>query len=71
MPDQRRQFIPLTSKKHAQTPEMPPKLLAAQILQAVYSRNVKRFVCKMFIALVASYESITHEMFISLAPNRG
>ena len=33
-----------------------------------YSRNVKRFVCSMFMALVASYASITQDMLISLAP---
>ncbi len=33
-----------------------------------YSRNVKRFVCSMFMALVASYASITQEILISLAP---
>jgi hypothetical protein len=36
---------------------------------AIYdSKKEKRFVCNMFIALVASYASITQEMLISLAP---
>ena len=34
-----------------------------------YSRNVNRFVCNMFMALVASYASITQEILISLAPS--
>jgi len=33
-----------------------------------HSRNVKRLVCRMFIALSAFRSSITHEMLISLAP---
>jgi len=34
----------------------------------LYSRNVNKFVCSMFIARVASYASMTQEMLISLAP---
>ena len=41
-----------------------PAALAAHI----HSRNVNRCVCKTFMARVASRESITHEMLISLAP---
>jgi len=37
-------------------------------LAIYYSKKEKRFVCNMFIALVASYASITQEMLISLAP---
>jgi hypothetical protein len=33
-----------------------------------YSRNVNRFVCRIFIALSASRSSITQDMLISLAP---
>lgn len=36
---------------------------------AVYSRNVKRLVCSMFMALVASYAAMTQDMLISLAPS--
>ena len=35
---------------------------------ALYSRNVNRLVCNMFIALVASYASMTQDILISLAP---
>lgn len=35
-----------------------------------YSKKVNRFVCKMFIARVASWASITHEILISLAPKQ-
>jgi hypothetical protein len=39
-----------------------------ELFVAVYSRNVKRFVCSMFMARVASKASITQDMLISLAP---
>ena len=34
----------------------------------IYSKNVNRFVCSMFIARVASRASITQLILISLAP---
>lgn len=34
----------------------------------IYSKNVNKFVCNMFMALVASLASITQLMLISLAP---
>lgn len=34
----------------------------------IYSKKVNRFVCSMFMALVASLASMTQLMLISLAP---
>ena len=53
---------------YARMMEFPNLKLLVNTILFIYSKNVNKFVCSMFMALVASLASMTQLMLISLAP---